>query len=81
MIRFINEVPTYIYLSEHGSGAAYTFDALPQISSRPVTYAAVGTHANYATAGIQYYEPISLGTITDKTDAGLYWDVTANYRG
>ncbi|RDW87309.1 hypothetical protein BP5796_03003 [Coleophoma crateriformis] len=81
MIRFINEVPTYVFLSEHSSGAAYNYSVLPQNNSRPVTYIAVGTHANYATVGKQNYEPISLDTITDTTDAGLYWDVTANYRG
>jgi len=82
MVRFVNEVPTYIYLSEHSSGSAYTYDALNQTDSRATTYIATGTHANYATAGKQDYEGEILGIfLSDETDQGPYWDVTQNYRG
>ena len=83
MIRFVGGVPEYIYLSEHSGGSAYTYDALPQTNSRPTTYIALGSHANYATSGKQDYEGSILALIGlyDTTDAGPYWDVTQNYRG
>jgi len=83
MIRFVDGVPQYIYLSEHSSGSAYNFTTLPQIDGRPATYIANGSHANYATTGHQDYEGTALGLIGlyDTTDAGVYWDVTQNYRG
>ncbi|KAI9743060.1 MAG: Vacuolar protein sorting-associated protein 62 [Claussenomyces sp. TS43310] len=82
MVRFINEVPTYIYLSAHSSGTAYNYTALNMTDSRATTYIALGSHANYATTGEQDYEGDLAGIfLHDETDAGLYWDVTANYRG
>ena len=86
MIRFVNGVPKYIYLSEHSSGKAYNFDAIPltdRTDGRPTTYIAAGSHANYVTAGKQEYEGHLLGLIGlyDTTDAGEFWDVTKNYRG
>ena len=83
MIRFVNGVPQYVYLSEHSGGSAYTYAALAQTNSRPTTYIAKGSHANYATAGKQDYEGGFLADfgLYDTTDAGQYWDVTQNYRG
>lgn len=86
MIRFVNGVPQYIYLSEHSGGSAYNFEAIPltdRPDGRPTTYIATGSHANYATAGKQEYEGSVLGLIGlyDITDAGVYWDITQNYRG
>lgn len=83
MVRFVNGVPSNIYLSAHSGGTAYTFAALPKASGtqRPITYIAKGTHANYATAGAQPYPVPIIGPIRDATSAGSYWDVTQNYRG
>ena len=78
MVRFVNGVPSYIYLSAHDGGSAYTYGALPTLNSRAVTYIALGTHANYATPGTHQHDAPLLD---DYTDAGLLWDVTKNYRG
>ncbi|KIY53467.1 hypothetical protein FISHEDRAFT_33355 [Fistulina hepatica ATCC 64428] len=78
MVRFINETPAYIYLSEHTGGSAYTYDTLPTNNSRAITYVANGTHANYATVGVHPYE---YGLVYDTTNQGPFWDVTQNYRG
>ena len=83
MIRFVDGVPQYIYLSEHSGGSAYNYSALVQTNSRPTTYIAKGSHANYATAREQEYEGGFLANfgVYDTTDAGPYWDVIQNYRG
>ncbi|KAK9453585.1 hypothetical protein V1511DRAFT_503962 [Dipodascopsis uninucleata] len=80
MIRFTSGTPTYIYLSEHDSGAAYDWSAMNITDGRPNIYIANGTHAVYATVGKQDYEH-TLGILTDVTDSGILWDVTLNYRG
>ena len=85
MIRFVDGVPQYVYLSEHSGGSAYTYAALTQTNSLPTTYIAKGSDSNYATAGEQEYEGgfLALFGVYDSTDAGAgpYWDVTQNYRG
>ena len=48
MVRFIDGVPDTVYYSEHSSGAAYKYSAVEKVGDRPVSYTAVGTHANYA---------------------------------
>lgn len=48
MVRFVNGVPDVIYYSEHSSGAAFKYSAVEKVGDRPVSYIAVGTHANYA---------------------------------
>ena len=53
MIRFVNGTPAYIFVSAHSGGEVYTWNALQKEGNRPVTYSAVGTHANYATPGDQ----------------------------
>jgi hypothetical protein len=79
-IRFVNEEPYAIYLSEHSAGSAYYWDVVDFDGDRPITYIAYGGHANYVTAGTQDYT-IALGIISDTTDAGYLWDMTLNYRG
>jgi hypothetical protein len=81
MVRFVNGVPTNVYLSAHSAGTAYTYGALPKSGQRPITYIARGTHANYATAGSQPYPVPIIGPIFDSTSKGQLWDVTKNYRG
>ena len=48
MVRFVNGVPDVVYYSEHSGGAAYTYSAVEKSGDRPVSYTAIGTHANYA---------------------------------
>ena len=48
MVRFANGVPDVVYYSEHSSGAAYEYCAVEKVGVRPVSYIALGTHANYA---------------------------------
>jgi hypothetical protein len=81
-IRFSTAgVPQNVYYSAHSSGTAYTYAAVQKVGVRPVVYSAVGSHANYATAGTQKIYPIVGNIVTDTTDAGSYWDVSQNYRG
>ncbi|KAL1296553.1 hypothetical protein AAFC00_000057 [Neodothiora populina] len=81
MIRFSNGEPQNVYLSAHTSGAAYAYSAMTLEGVRPVTYSAVGTHANYATSGSHSIYSILGNLVTDTTSAGYYWDITQNYRG
>jgi hypothetical protein len=50
MIRFVNGSPDIIYYSAHSGGAAYKYNHtdVTWIGNRPVSYTAIGTHANYA---------------------------------
>ncbi|KAK6359725.1 Vacuolar protein sorting-associated protein 62 [Orbilia brochopaga] len=48
-------------------------------AKQPVIYSAIGTHANYATAGKQEYI-VPLGLLADNTDTGPLWDLTLNSR-
>ena len=48
MVRFINGVPDTVYFSAHSGGSAYKYSAVEKSGVRPVTYIAIGTHANYA---------------------------------
>ncbi|TGZ81413.1 hypothetical protein EX30DRAFT_371415 [Ascodesmis nigricans] len=76
-IRFINGVPTSMHFSEHSGGAAYTFPAVSKIGDRPVSFSAIGTHANYATPGIHYYA-IPFHLLADHTNRGHLWDIKKN---
>lgn len=81
MVRFENGKPTAYYLSAHGNGAAYTFDAVEKTRDRPTSYIAIGTHANYATTGKHCHDtPPEIELICDQVDAGPIWDPTLNYR-
>lgn len=80
VIRFVDGIPAYIWLSVHDWGDAYSFTALEKRGLRPVTYIATGTHANYATVGTHAFI-LPLGLLSDRTDAGRIWDITKNYRG
>ncbi|OBZ79233.1 putative vacuolar protein sorting-associated protein TDA6 [Grifola frondosa] len=80
MVRFVNNKPAFIYLSAHSGGSAYTFDALPTTNSRPTTFIAGGTHANYATIGDHFHE-LPPPLLFDTTDVGPLWDPTLNFRG
>ena len=77
LIRFQHGKPKIVFYSEHFFGEAYTYDAVEKIGSRPVVYSAVGTHANYATAGLHPYI-LPLGLLHDETDKGPLWDPAMN---
>lgn len=52
MIRFQDGTPQAIYLSQHDSGIAYTWDAIiKNEQGRPSVYIALGDHACYAVVG------------------------------
>ncbi|POS85851.1 hypothetical protein EPUL_001541, partial [Erysiphe pulchra] len=50
MIRFTNGTPTAIWYSQHGFGAAYTFDVVQKIGNRPAVFSARGSHSNWPEA-------------------------------
>ncbi|KAK6520560.1 Vacuolar protein sorting-associated protein 62 [Arthrobotrys conoides] len=79
MVRFVNGEPKYMFLSQHTGGDAYVWEALEKKGKRPVIYSAVGTHANYATAGKQEYI-VPFGLLADNTDTGPLWDLSLNSR-
>jgi len=80
MVRFINGVPDTVYFSEHSGGTAYKYSAVEKSGDRPVSYTAIGTHANYPTSGDHDYT-LPFGLLKDQTNRGVLWDVTKNFRG
>lgn len=81
MIRFYSGQPRYIFLSQHEDGEAYVWDAMQKEGSRPVSYAAIGGHANYPVAGTFDLVQGLVGLIADETAAGPRWDPVLNYNG
>ena len=51
MVRFVKGVPQAVWYSQHAFGEAFTYEAVEKIGIRPVSYSAIGSHANYAIAG------------------------------
>ncbi|KAF9647656.1 hypothetical protein BDM02DRAFT_3156054 [Thelephora ganbajun] len=78
--RFVNGIPDIVYYSEHSGGSAYTYSAVEKSGDRPITYAGIGTHANYATSGDHEYS-LPFGLLKDQTNKGPTWDITKNFRG
>lgn len=81
LIRFRHEVPELVWMSAHGGGSAYYFEAMEKYEkdkNRPVLFAARGTHANYATVG-QHSHDIPFHMLSDFTDRGPLWNVKENY--
>lgn len=81
MIRFQHGQPKLVFYSEHNFGAAYSYSAVEKIAgrrrSRPVAYSAIGSHAMYATPGLQPYI-LPLGMLHDDTSRGPLWDPSLN---
>jgi len=48
MVRFIDGVPDTVYYSAHSGGSAYKYSAVEKSGDHPISYIAIGTHANYA---------------------------------
>ncbi len=82
LVRFYNGVPQFLWMSAHGGGGGYFYKGLETYTidnqSRPVTFSARGTHANYASVG-QHSHDIPYAMLSDFTDRGALWDVTKNY--
>lgn len=80
MIRFQDRKPIEMWFSQHGNGQAFTYDAVEKKGIRPVTYSAMGSHANYAIAGIHDHTIPDLnlpaGFLLDYTSQGMLWDPT-----
>ncbi|KAL9076488.1 MAG: hypothetical protein Q9157_003616 [Trypethelium eluteriae] len=76
MLRFQNGMPQTMWYSAHDSGFVYTYQAVDKNNSRPVVYASLGGHANYATPGTQ--SRFDIIQINDSTSAGPLWDPVAN---
>ena len=77
MIRFYNGTPKAVFFSEHDFGSAYAYSAVEKVGKRPVLYSATGTHAMYATPGLQPYV-LPWGLLHDRTDKGPVWDPAEN---
>lgn len=83
MTRFSNGEPEAMWYSQHGSGEAFEFSAIPKYGNgvRPIVYSANGSHANYATSGTHDHTipglDLPLGiALVDYTDDGYLWDPT-----
>lgn len=83
VIRFQDGQPTAIWYSQHGNGQAFTYRAAEKdkISNlRPLSYSAIGSHANYAIAGTHDHLIPDLnfpfGFLQDYTSQGKRWDPT-----
>lgn len=94
LVRFYQGEPKYIWMSAHGGGSAYRFEAVekfkklrrrngkltPEIVQRPIIFSARGTHANYASAGQHAHDvPFFFMPLSDFTDRGPMWDPSMNY--
>ena len=78
MIRFQHGKPKVVFFSEHSFGSAYSYSAVEKIGQRPIVYSAIGSHAMYATAGMQPYI-LPLGLLHDTTSRGPLWDPALNF--
>ncbi|SJM82961.1 probable Vacuolar protein sorting-associated protein 62 [Zygosaccharomyces bailii] len=96
LVRFYRGEPMYIWMSAHGGGSAYKFEAVekvkklrrrngkltPQIVERPLLFSARGTHANYASVGQHAHDvPFFFMPLSDFTDRGPMWDPSLNFYG
>lgn len=88
--RKASGTPESIWLSAHGGGFAYKFDALEKYNSnmgskggkRPILFSGKGTHANYASVGQHAHDvPFFFSALSDFTDRGLLWDPAKNFYG
>lgn len=47
MIRFIDEQPQSVYMSQHDEGEAVDYASMLKTENRPTVYVAKGGHGNY----------------------------------
>ncbi|EKD21492.1 hypothetical protein MBM_00605 [Drepanopeziza brunnea f. sp. 'multigermtubi' MB_m1] len=80
MIRFQDGEPQTMWFSQHGNGQAFTYKAVEKESMRPISYSAMGSHANYAVQGTHDHLIPDLnlpaGFLQDYTSKGVLWDPT-----
>ncbi|TQS37271.1 hypothetical protein Golomagni_02266 [Golovinomyces magnicellulatus] len=80
MVRFVNGTPTAIWFSQHGFGAAYTYDAVQKIGARPAVFSARGSHSNWPEAMAHDFHTINNRIPShlayDYTSLGRLWDPT-----
>lgn len=96
LVRFYKGEPEYVWMSAHGGGGGYKFDALEkldrlrrvdgkntgEILKRPLIFSARGTHANYASVGQHAHDvPFFFSALSDFTDRGPLWDPSLNFLG
>ncbi|KFY44878.1 hypothetical protein V494_01262 [Pseudogymnoascus sp. VKM F-4513 (FW-928)] len=77
VMKFRNGVPETMFISQHTGGRTYTFGAMEKYGKRPVIYSAKGSHAMYATPGIQAYI-LPFAILHDTTSHGPLWDPALN---
>ncbi|KAK9470094.1 uncharacterized protein V1510DRAFT_370976 [Dipodascopsis tothii] len=83
ILRFHNGRPHSLWMSAHGGGSGFTFEALEKAEGRPerpVIYSGRGTHANYGSTG-QHSHDLPFRMLSDFTDRGPLWDPAANFLG
>lgn len=82
VIRYRNSTPQIVWMSAHGGGSAFTYEAMTDSNavdpSRPTIYSARGTHAQYSSPG-RHPHDIPGHMLSDYTDAGDLWDPAANF--
>ncbi|SCV04544.1 LAME_0H19284g1_1 [Lachancea meyersii CBS 8951] len=94
LVRFYEGKPQYLWMSAHGGGGCYQYDAIEKkthvrygdteptskILERPLIFSARGTHANYASVGQHAHDvPFFFSALSDFTDRGPLWDPSLNY--
>ena len=52
-----NGTPLHVGYSQHSEGVRRAWKAAPKQGTRPLAYVALGSHANYPTAGAQPFDP------------------------
>ncbi|KAH7251283.1 amino acid permease-domain-containing protein [Fusarium tricinctum] len=72
MVRFHNGTPVGVYYSQHVDGVGYKWDdsTVNITNGRPISYSALGSHANYAEPGRQVHN----AALFDYCDEGKIWD-------
>lgn len=94
LVRFYKGEPQYLWMSAHGGGSAYKFEAIEKIKrlrrvdgkltneviKKPLIFSARGTHAHYASVGQHAHDvPFFFMPLSDFTDRGPLWDPSLNY--
>jgi hypothetical protein len=79
MIRFVDQTPKYVWLSQHIGGQAFHFKDMEKdaVGLRPIVYIANGSHANYAVQG-PHDHTIAVLKQPNRAEEGLLTDYTDN---
>jgi hypothetical protein len=83
LTRFYKGIPVFVWMSAHGGGGAYHYEALEKSDidgNKPIIFSARGTHANYPSTG-QHPHDLPFGILSDFTDRGALWDPSKNFLG